>query len=117
MKQSLYTKLSYVTSRAVIQWGEKAQAIKACEEMGELTTQLCKRLNNSPTTDEAVIDEIADVLIMAFQMRSIFGLEAVDERIDYKLERLLTALIRFKDVPPTGESMQAVRQKEVSKCV
>jgi len=61
--------------------------IKTCEELGELSAILCKRLNGSPATHEQVVDEIADVLIMAHQMRVVFGPGEVDTRIVFKLER------------------------------
>lgn len=72
----------------------RAQAIKTCEELAELTVQLSKRLNGSPTTNEAIIDEIADATIMVRQMRNLFGHDVVDMRIDHKLTKLNIALTR-----------------------
>lgn len=87
----------------VMAFGAKAQMIKTCEEMGELATQLCKRLNGSPTTDENIVDEIADVLIMAMQMRHVYGESKVDERILYKLDRTLNAIRKCGITLPTVE--------------
>lgn len=81
---------------ALLAWGDKSQMIKACEEMGELITVLSKRLNGSPVLDAQVIDEIADVLIMANQMRILFGKDKVDERILQKLNRTLAVIRELK---------------------
>lgn len=70
-------------------FGVRAQMIKTCEELAELTQVLCKNLNEAPCSDEYVQDEIADVLIMAHQMRIIFGEKAVDDRVIYKLNRTM----------------------------
>lgn len=89
MKEMTLAALQAAADSTMIAFGLDAQMIKTCEELGELTTQLCKKLNGSPTTNAAIVDEVADVLIMAFQMRHVFGAEAVDERIIYKLDRTM----------------------------
>lgn len=58
--------------------------------------QLSKRLAGSPTTEEAIIDEVADVLVMVFGMRKHFGADAVDARALYKLNRTIDAIRRFE---------------------
>lgn len=78
--------------RAVGKWGENAQMIKTCEELAELQVQLCKILNSSPTSVEAVVDEIADVLICASQMSLHFGANDVTRRIHFKLDLLAKVL-------------------------
>jgi hypothetical protein len=78
---------------AVDLYGESNQAEKAIEECSELITALIK-FSHGRATDEQVIDEIADVIIMSNQLRIIFGQEDVDERIKYKLERLLQMMGR-----------------------
>lgn len=92
--ESIIQKIERLTPRAVAVWTLKAQMTKACEELAELQVQLCKCLNGSPTTDANVIDEIADVLIVANQMRETFGTQEVDARILYKLDRLENAIAR-----------------------
>lgn len=78
-------------------FGLKPQIIKTLEELGELVTILCKRLNDSPdATNEAIHDEIADVLITAFQMRTAFGEIETDERVLFKIDRTMT-LIRKQE--------------------
>lgn len=94
---SISVMLSVAGKAALAEFGQNAQMIKTCEELGELSTQLCKRLNGSPTTDAAIIDEVADVLIMANQMRTLFGAEAVDTRIEFKLNRTMQFIQKRKE--------------------
>lgn len=68
-------------------FGEKAQMVKTIEELAELMQVLAKRLNGSPVTDEQIVDEVADVLVMANQMRFLYGPSAVDSRMMFKLNR------------------------------
>ncbi len=83
---------------ALAHYGPTAQAEKAVEELLELRDSLINLrgfevLVNTPMfaglpdAIKAVIDEIADVLIMVEQMRIAFGAKAVDERIAFKIER------------------------------
>ena len=92
MKPEIVEALSAGGASALENFGTRPQMIKACEEMGELITVLCKKLNGSPVTDEAIIDEVADVLTMSHQMYAIFDKAAIDKRIVYKLDRLLSAI-------------------------
>lgn len=77
-------------------FGERAQTIKTIEELGELTTALSKRLNGAPITDTDILDEVADVLIMANQMRHLYGEDAVDSRIAFKLNRTAQFMLTLK---------------------
>ena len=77
---------------ALARYGPTAQAEKAVEELRELdealTRYLCAACPPPGTRGHnAVVDEIADVLIMVEQMRIAFGAKAVDERIAFKIER------------------------------
>jgi hypothetical protein len=64
--------------------------LKTCEELAELTTQLCKRLSQSPKSIDAdIVDEIADGFVVLAQMRHLFGMEKVDERVLFKLNRTM----------------------------
>jgi len=74
---------------ALRHYGDRAQARKCIEECTELNRairqwDMCGHMGYDC---HAVIDEIADVLIMAEQMRIAFGTKAVDERIAFKIER------------------------------
>ncbi len=77
---------------AIAKWGKRAQVTKTIEELAELQVQLAKVLNDSPTTTEAIVDEIADAIFVTLQMRLNFGSEFVDKRIAYKLDRLAKRL-------------------------
>lgn len=74
----------------IAHYGIKAQCYKAIEELEELNAELEATLDGDiiiPTP--SIVDEIADVLVMASQLREIFGAEAVDERIEFKLNRTI----------------------------
>lgn len=91
MREQTRTALEASAHSLTHAYGVRPQLLKACEEMGELTVEICKWLNfeNGTQTDAQVtrmIDEIADVFIMVTQLRVIFGEQAVDERIIVKLK-------------------------------
>ena len=73
-------------------YGRHAQVNKTCEECAELQVELHHWLRNGLVTfapqEDKVRDEIADVLIIAQQMRLAFGPEAVDARVELKMARL-----------------------------
>lgn len=73
-------------------FGGYSQTLKTIEEMAELSKELAKRLNSGPVANteqqlKAIQDEIADCLIMLFQLRFYYESDMVDERIEYKLDR------------------------------
>lgn len=57
---------------AIAKWGEKAQTVKAVEELSELTKELCKVFCNQADTDH-IAEEIADVEIMIEQLKRIYA--------------------------------------------
>lgn len=72
------------------------QIYKALEEMGELTRELSRGLIEAHCSKEhrmekdtfsGIQEEIADVIIMALQMRCLFGKAEVDMTIAAKIER------------------------------
>lgn len=67
--------------------GDESQIDKAIEECAELIGALVQH-RQKRVSYEAVVDEIADVTIMAAQMRLMFGECAVDVRLKEKLKRL-----------------------------
>ena len=72
---------------AINHFGVDHQIDKAIEEMGELITALSRRrLDRSRRED--IAEEIADVIIMANQLRIIYGGQMVDEIVQQKLDRL-----------------------------
>jgi NTP pyrophosphatase (non-canonical NTP hydrolase) len=67
-----------------------AQVDIMIEECGELIQAICKlRRAWSEERLQHVKEELADVLIMARQLRVIFGADDVDRIIDEKLDRQL----------------------------
>lgn len=75
-------------------FGFDAQIMMCIEEMSELTKELCKyfRVKNKDKdkyekVKENIIEETADVLICAEQIKLMFGEKQVDEMMDYKIMR------------------------------
>ena len=64
---------------------QREQFIEECSE-AILAAQKSKRTPN-PKTISDLQGEVADVLIMALQMRYLFGAEAVDRQVELKLAR------------------------------
>lgn len=68
--------------------GLDAQALKAVEEMSELTKEICK-LGCGEGSQLALADEIADVTIMLEQLKLFYKVhDIVDEHIAMKIRRL-----------------------------
>jgi len=82
-----------IYKRALTNFGESKQIDMAIEECAELTLAL---QHNKRGRAANVITEIADVTIMAGQMRLLFGAEAVDAEIEEKLKRLEHRLDKVK---------------------
>ena len=79
--------------RAVNTYGSRRQAVKALEELGELTQALCKWLGGDDPDPERslrhVYEEIADVEIMLAQLRLMTGADKdIDTWIALKIARL-----------------------------
>jgi len=72
---------------AVATFGSERQKKQAIEELSELSLALIHSMSGK-ATQEAVIDEIVDVIIMMRQLTEIYGEEAINKRIEYKLDRL-----------------------------
>jgi hypothetical protein len=94
MTSSLQNLIDCSGKNAIKTWGQRTQMVKACEELAELIQALCKHLNHpfSLAQTEEVVDEVADVFIVAHQMRLLFDADKVDARIIFKLDRMNKAL-------------------------
>lgn len=78
-----------ILADAIMRYGQEAQLDMCIEECSELTKAICKyKRNKCMDTVDAIIDETADVIIMATQAAMIFGLSRVKDRIKFKVERL-----------------------------
>lgn len=95
--------LSAAGETALVHFGAEKQKIQALEEMGELIRVLAKDVGKRQVKKEAIIDEVADVLIMSHQLRIIFGAREVDDQIVMKLEKLMER-IRSKHEFLQGET-------------
>ena len=76
---------------AIEKWGKEAQIRMAVEECGELLSALMK-LYRSRVTEEDVIDEVADNILMNEQLAMIYGKDKVLARIKFKMDRVKTRL-------------------------
>lgn len=70
---------------AIKKYGIEAQTMMAIEEMSELTKEICK-IKRGQFDREYILEEMADVQIMLWQMNIIFG--DPEEWIEKKIERL-----------------------------
>lgn len=71
-------------------YGYESQREQLIEECAEaiLAAQKCKRYGSNGSF-KALCSEVADVLVMAQQMRLLMGAKVIDEIIDKKLNRQL----------------------------
>lgn len=80
--------------RAVETWGLNAQGNMAVEEAAEAISDLAEFIvvfqhrKRGRASDADLVDELADVRIMTEQLRLFFGPEAVDRRVQEKMDRL-----------------------------
>ena len=73
--------------RAVDHFGIEHQKRKAVEELGEILVEL-SREQDGRTDKDKIREELADVMIMAEQLRIIYGAQETDGWIRRKIERL-----------------------------
>ena len=80
-----------ILNMAIEKWGIDAQCEMIIEECIELALALQKMKRTRGDREaklNAVIDEIADVKIMIRQAQKIFNLKDINERVDFKMNRL-----------------------------
>ena len=68
-------------------YGFTSQADMLCEESAEFMVALNKLRRGSPDAYDNIKEEVADVLIVARQLRYLLGYEEIDRIIEEKLER------------------------------
>jgi len=73
--------------KALTTFGSYRQQMKTAEECCELSVAL-HHFQDHKVPAAKVIEELADVLIMANQMRLLFGPAQVDAAVAYKMDRL-----------------------------
>ena len=80
-----------ILQRAIDTWGVDAQCEMMLQESIELAMALqkMKRLRGNHQQKFAnLIDELADNKIMLRQMEKIFPIELINDRVDFKMNRL-----------------------------
>ena len=86
------SEFNFVLKQAVLHFGYRAQALQTIEECGELIQVLCKDLNDRLQDRDALIDEMADVQLMLWQLEEFVDINAVKTRMNEKAERLAQRL-------------------------
>lgn len=76
---------------ALEKWGHAAQFDQAVEECAEMITAI-KHFRRGKVTQQAVVDELADVLLMAGQMIYMLGEDAVSAAVEAKIRKLNSLL-------------------------
>lgn len=81
--------------KAIIRhYGLSAQTSKAVEELIELSEILVKYMNKGDLDRNGLYEEMADVIIMLFQLKIMYGIntatlqQVIDRKIDRTLERM-----------------------------
>lgn len=84
---------SDIMCRAVFEHGGLQQEDVAIEELAELQHAIIKhRRYGTPETRQHIIEEVADVSIMLYQLLLIHGFTEYNTIVDAKLQRLLARL-------------------------
>ncbi len=89
-------------------WGRAGMFGQAQEECGELIVALSHLRRGRVGAEDEVILEVADVLIMATQLRQQMGTEDIDHAVKWKLRRLgdrvgREEIRRASGLPPRGD--------------
>ena len=79
-------------NEAINKFGFKAQIDLAQEECGELIAALSHFKRGRAGSEKEVVEEIADVLIVANQLALIFGVQDVEAVMQQKHNRLVLVL-------------------------
>ncbi len=72
---------------AIEKWGREAQFDQLVEECAELIAAV-HHLRREKVTEQAVAEELADVLLMAGQMIYMLGEDTVQKAVDTKIAKL-----------------------------
>lgn len=80
-----------ILAQAIQKYGVEAQQRQCIEECSELITAILHHQRRK-CDNQAVVTEIADVIIMCEQMKLVYGAQAVDDEIKAKMKRLTERL-------------------------
>ena len=85
----------YILRDAVSTFGVVPQFEMAIEECAELIVAI-RGFDRGKNSRADVIDEIADVTIMCEQLKQMFGPDWVEDRIEFKINRLRARIAKHK---------------------
>ena len=85
MNKEIITKLKQIAEH----YGFTSQANMLTEEAAEYTVALNKLRRGNTDAYDNIKEEVADVLVIALQLRELLGAEKIDEIIHEKIERQL----------------------------
>lgn len=88
MENKTYSDIFHTTLE---KWGEEAQYDQTIEECAELIAVL-KHFKRGKVSEDEIIDELADVILMTEQLRFMFGEGRVSLAIDKKVSKLRSLL-------------------------
>lgn len=74
-------------------YGFTSQANMLCEEAAEFTVALNKLRRGNQEAYENIKEELADVLVIALQLRHLLGEKTIDEIIEQKTRRQLDRIL------------------------
>lgn len=86
-----------VLKRAISTFGKEHQLQKIAEECAEFLQAYLHYRDARQGAYEAMVDELADLFVTAWQGRLIVGPRNLDAAIDRKLNKLLAAIERHED--------------------
>lgn len=100
--RTVYRSNDQMCSDILAYYGHNAQMEKALKELSELDVALGSYMTDGPTVTSAdeVIDEIAEVVIMIGQLKLMFGVSKVNDRIEYKLNRQMERIDEERKAAP-----------------
>lgn len=83
-------------------YGFTSQADMLTEEAAEFTVALNKLRRGYSDAYENIKEEVADVLVVAFQLRKLLGAEKIDEIMEEKIDRQLGRIQRGERTDETA---------------
>ena len=89
-----YERLGRTLDRSLCFFGDKAQQIKVCEELGELQSEIFKSLKGKANV-EAITEEIVDVLVCVEYLKKIHRIKDYD--LDLMFEKKVNRLVNLLD--------------------
>lgn len=84
-------------NRIADHYGFTSQANMLIEESAEFTQAVCK-LRRGQNSYDNIREELADVLLVALQLRHIIGADSVDYIIKQKIERQLERIRKEQEI-------------------